>query len=287
VTDSRHRFLFSKGNIRGIWVNLEAGYQQLLSNSDYPEMLQTTLGEACVASCLLAATIKSNGSLTMQLKGDGDLQMLVMQTLADGDFRGMASWAENRKLSSASLFGKQGKLVITLDPGEGKKRYQGITEVVDDSLLLSLENYLTRSEQLPTRLWLASRPGEKTAGLLLQQLPDADLEYWEHLTIMADTIKSDELLDLDVQDILTRLYHEESLQLFPEEKLRFSCSCTRQKVVDMILGLGSVEAQQVLAEESIFEVKCEFCSKKDCFDEIDLETIFTTGKPPNMDDKIH
>lgn len=223
----------------------------------------------------------------MQLQGDGDVSMLVMQALADGSFRGMASWADGKTISPEMLFGEQGKLAITLDPGERKKRYQGITELIEDSLPKSLENYLSRSEQLPTRLWLANRPGKKAAGLLLQQLPDADSNYWEHLTILADTIHADELLDLDVKDILTRLYHEESLELFPAENLYFNCSCSDQKVVDMILGLGKREASKTLAEEGKFEATCEFCSKSYEFDQIDLETIFTTGKWGHLDDNIH
>ncbi len=287
MSNLRHRFLFSQGNIRGIWLNLDTAYQELVSQSDYPEIIQTVLGDACVASCLLAATIKSEGSLTMQLQGSGNLNLMVMQTLADGSVRGMANWSGDAQLSEQQLFGEQGKLVITLDPGNGKKRYQGITELVDDSLLATLENYLTRSEQLPTRLWLANRPGKKAAGLLLQQLPDADPEYWQHLTILADTISTEELLDLSAEETLTRLFHQESLELFPAEKMRFNCSCSNQKVVDMVLGMGQAEAESVLHEQSDFEVTCEFCSRTYRYDQVDLESIFKTGKLAKLDDNIH
>ncbi len=287
MSNLRHRFVFSTGNIRGIWVNLDSAYHELVSQSSYSDIVQSVLGEASVASCLLAATIKSQGSLTMQLQGNGDLKLLVMQAVADGSLRGMASCVEEAQLSPERLFGTEGKLAITLDPGEGKKRYQGITELVDDSLLATLENYLTRSEQLPTRLWLANRPGEKAAGLLLQQLPDADLEYWEHLTILADTISTDELLDLTAEETLTRLFHQESLELFPAEQMKFNCSCSDDKVVNMILGLGQTEVQEVFSETGKFEVKCEFCSKAYEYDQVDLETIFKTGKMADLDDNIH
>jgi len=287
VSNLRHRFLFSEGNIRGIWLNLESAYKELVSQSSYPEIIQSVLGDACVASSLLAATIKSQGSLTMQLQASGNINLMVMQTLADGSLRGMANWNEGAELSKQPLFGEEGKLVITLDPGEGKKRYQGITELIDDSLLATLENYLTRSEQLPTRLWLANTPGKKAAGLLLQQLPDADPEYWQHLTILADTISTEELLDLTAEQTLTRLFHQESLELFAAEELRFNCSCSNQKVVDMILAMGQAEAEVVLAENSNFEVKCEFCSRAYKFDQVDLESIFKTGKLAKLDDNIH
>jgi len=287
VSNLRHRFLFSEGNIRGIWLNLESAYQELVSQSSYPEIIQSVLGDACVASSLLAATIKSQGSLTMQLQASGNINLMVMQALADGSLRGMANWNEGAELSKQQLFGKEGKLVITLDPGEGKKRYQGITELVDDSLLATLENYLTRSEQLPTRLWLANNSGKKAAGLLLQQLPDADPEYWQHLTILADTISTDELLDLTAEQTLTRLFHQESLELFPAEAIQFNCSCSNQKVVDMIIAMGQTDAEAVINEKSAFEVKCEFCSRAYVFDQVDIESIFKTGKLAKLDDNIH
>lgn len=287
MSNLRHRFLFTEGNIRGIWINLDSAYQELVSQSSYPPIIQTVLGDACVASCLLAATIKSEGSLTMQLQSSGNINLMVMQTLADGSVRGMANWNEDASLTENQLFGAEGKLVITLDPGEGKKRYQGITELVDDSLLATIENYLTRSEQLPTRLWLANTPGKKAAGLLLQQLPDADPEYWQHLTILADTISTEELLDLTAEETLTRLFHQESLELFPAETMRFNCSCSNQKVVDMIVAMGQAEAEAVISEKSNFEVKCEFCSRAYEFDQVDLESIFKTGKMAKLDDNIH
>lgn len=287
MNNLRHRFLFTEGNIRGIWLNLDTAYQELVSQSNYPEIIQTVLGDACVASSLLAATIKSEGSLTMQLQGNGNINLMVMQSLADGSIRGMANWTEDAKLAEKNLFGEEGKLVITLDPGEGKKRYQGITELVNNSLLATLENYLTRSEQLPTRLWLANIPGKKAAGLLLQQLPDADPDYWQHLTILADTISTEELLDLSAEETLTRLFHQESLELFPAEKMRFNCSCTNQKVVDMILAMGQADAEAVLSEKSKFEVKCEFCSRAYEFDQVDIESIFKIGKMAELDDNIH
>lgn len=287
MTDQRYRFVFSQGNIRGIWVELDQTFQDLIQNTSYPKIIQTVLGQACAASCLLAATIKSDGNLTLQIQGDGDVSLLIMQAAADCSVRGMAIWDEDAKLSSESLFAQDGKLVMTLDPGEGKQRYQGITELQDHSLLASLENYLTQSEQLPTRLWLATEPGKKAAGLLLQQLPDADQDYWQHLNILASTITDKELLELPVEQTLTRLFHEESLELFAPDEMRFECSCSDQRVVNMILGLGQDEADSVIEEAGNFEVTCEFCAKTYIYDPIDVKTIFATGKLKQTDDNIH
>lgn len=291
MVDQRSRFLFSKQNIRGVIVDLEHSYQELLAHTDHSVLIQELLGEASVASCLLAATIKSKGSLSLQVQANALLSLLVVQVDAERTFRGMArihSEAENIEQAQASdLYGEDARLVITLDPGEGKKRYQGITEISDSSLLKSVENYLERSEQLPTRLWLAAEPGRRAQGLLLQQLPDADLDYWQHLMILTETLQDEELLELSSTEILTRLYHAEDIQVFPADSLSHRCSCTEQRVLAMILQLGVDEVRDIMTEQGKLEVTCQYCSRPYLFDSVDVEGLFKTGEKQQLDDKIH
>ncbi len=289
MADLRYRFLFSRHNIRGVIVDLEQSYADLLDHTDHSLSTQRLLGEASLASCLLSATIKSEGSLTLQLQDESMGSLLVVQVDAKCTFRGMARVPETNPelVNTEKIFGKNARLVITLDPGEGKQRYQGITEVSDDSLLKTVENYLERSEQLPTRLWMIAEPGQRVQGLLLQQLPDADLDYWEHLNILTDTLKSSELLELSSTEIMKRLYHAEEVQVFSPEPLAFRCTCSEQRVVAMILQLGLDEARDILAVQGQFEVVCEYCSRAYRFDEIDVEGLFKTGQRQPLDDKIH
>lgn len=294
MADQRSRFLFSQQNIRGVIVDLEHSYQDLLANTNHTEQVQQLLGEASVASCLLAATIKSSGSLSLQLQGSGVLSLLVIQVDAKRSFRGMARVHEAHSetgnadaVKAEDFYGEDARLVITLDPGTGKQRYQGITEISNTSLLSSLENYLQRSEQLPTRLWMFAAPGRRAQGLLLQQLPDADLDYWDHLTILTDTLKNEELLTLSSAEILNRLYHAEDVQIFPPETLAFSCGCSEDRVISMVLELGIDEIREILVSEDLLEVTCEYCSQPYRFDSVDVEALFKTGERQQLDDKIH
>lgn len=293
--DSLRRFLIESTHVRGEWIHLDATWNALLERAEYPNPVKELLGSALAATALLSATIKFSGSLTLQINGDGNVKMLVAQAQVgparSGEteghgrrtLRGLAQW-EGRPLSGTldTLCG-QGRLSLTIDPGRGGERYQGIVSLQGQTLSEALCTYFDSSEQLPTRLWLAV--GEQSvAGLLLQSLPgeNSDPDDWARSVALADTVTTSELLSLTAQDLLHRLYHEEDVRLFEREPLGFHCSCSRDRVVGMLRGLGRVEVEHILAEQDEVAVDCEFCGTHYVFDAVDIEEIFVAPNPSQL-----
>jgi len=279
--DVLNRFLFERTQVRGGLVHLDATWQAVLERHDYPPVIRDLLGQAMAAAVLLSTTIKFDGSLTIQLTGQGPLSMLVVQASAARTLRGLAHWQEPLPSAHLGELAGQARLVITIDPGEGKERYQGVVALEGARLSDALDAYFARSEQLPTRLWLAVSD-EAVAGLLLQRLPgeDADQDAWDRTVALADTVQEEELLSLPVEVLLHRLFHEEEVRLLEREPLCFRCSCSEARVKEMLRGLGSEEAHRILAEEGGVHVTCEFCNAQYHFDAVDLDALFTEGAMP-------
>lgn len=280
--DKLHRFLIDDANVRGEWVQLDSAWQALTDCADYPAPVRQMLGEAFAAVALLSATIKYNGTLIIQVNGGAPLNMLVVQASSEGKMRGMARWSDSIDVSEMeptvpAMFGSGATLVITVEPNEGKgERYQSIVALEGETLADCLTAYFEQSEQLKTRLELAV--GETSvAGLMVQRLPGeaADEDGWNRTSMLAETLKSEELLTLDVETLLHRLFHEENLRLYDGEALGFECGCSQQKVDDMLISLGREEADATLKEQGTIEVTCDFCNTRYVVDQIDLERIFT------------
>lgn len=277
--DKLHRFLIDDANVRGEWVQLDTAWQALTECADYPAPIRRMLGESFAAVALLSATIKYKGALVIQVNGGSPLSMLVVQATSEGKMRGMARWNDEAELGTtvSDLFGKDATLVITVEPEEGEgERYQSVVALEGETLAECLTAYFEQSEQLKTRLELAV--GETSvAGLLVQRLPGEaeDEDGWNRTSMLAETVKSEELLTLDVETLLHRLFHEENLRLYDGELLSFECGCSQQKVDDMLIGLGRKEAQDTLHEQGKIEVTCDFCNTHYEVDEIDLERIFS------------
>lgn len=172
--------------------------------------------------------------------------------------------------------------MITLDPREGH-RYQGIVALDRDSLADCLADYFAQSEQLPTRLWLAA-DGRGAGGLLLQRMPDEsqnqDVDAWERTVHLAATVKDEELLHLAPEEILQRLYHEETVRVFDPKALRFGCTCSRERIADALVGLGAQELREVLAEQGGIETQCHFCHTRYAFSIEEVEALLTEGDEP-------
>ena len=286
--DSLQRFLIEHTNVRGEWVHLDATWQAVLERADYPPAVREPLGEAMAAVALLAATIKFNGSLTLQVSGDGPISLLVVQATAAKTLRGLAHWRSDVPEGSlAARFGNA-RIVITIDPGQGKERYQGVVGLVGDHLGDALKEYFERSEQLPTQLWLAANE-QVAAGLLLQKLPGEteDADAWNRTVTLAETVTRDELLALGADEVLRRLYHEEQVRLFERDPVSFRCTCSRERVADMSLGLGPDEARSILDEQGEISVNCDFCNAHYLFDAVDVEQIFAAADHPPVKPTRH
>lgn len=278
--DTLQRFLFDAAPVRGEVVVLEDTWRQVLQRRAYPAVLEKIIGELMAASVLMTAMLKFEGSLVMQLHGKGRVKLIVVECESDLTMRATARWDEEAgDLPDApltELLG-EGRFVITLDPGTGVQPYQGVVGLSGVSIAAIIEHYMQTSEQLDTRLWLACADG-KTAGLMLQKLPagQGDPEGWQHLTTLAETLTPAELLSLDPQDLLFRLFHQDNLRVMAEEHPRFACRCSRERVGNMLKMVGRDEADSILAERGKVEVNCDFCNQHYQFDAVDVAQIFAS-----------
>jgi len=279
--DLLHRFIIDNTRVRGEMVHLHASWQAVLERYDYPPNVRRILGEAFAACALLSATIKYDGSLILQIRGDGPLHLLVIQSTSDGTLRGLARWTGDvPEEDLPSIFGN-GQMAITIEPKKGEP-YQGIIALQGNHIKHAIENYFIQSEQLNTRLWLASDE-ENCVGFLIQELPDmekkSNLETnhndWEHAEQLANTLTDEELLSLKTEEILHRLFHEDDVRLFEPSPLSFRCGCSTERIAQMIVTLGIDEARSIIDEQGKIQVDCEFCNAEYIYDSVDVENLFS------------
>lgn len=275
-SDSLQRFLFEHAAIRGELVHLDATWRAALERHDYPPAVGNLLGELMAAAALLSATLKFNGSLTLQIQGSGPVGLAVVEATSERTLRGMAQWSGTPQPMPFPALVGAGRFVITIDPREGGQRYQGIVSLEGETVSAALENYLLRSEQLDSRIWLAADT-RHAAGMLLQRLPgrrDDDGDTWNRATHLGATLTRAELLTLPAAEIIRRLYHEEDVRVFDRENLRFHCGCSRERVANVLRMLGHGEVRSILEERGRIDVDCEFCNHHYTFDRVDAEQLF-------------
>lgn len=293
--DSLQRFLFEQAPIRGELVHLDAAWRSVIERHDYPEILRNMMGELCVAAVLLAATLKLQGSLILQIMGKGAIRLLVVECTGDMQLRATAKWSGDLAQGTLPELIGDSHFVITLDPKDGGQTYQGIVELQGETVAEILQNYMSQSEQLESRLWLVAN-GERASGMLLQKLPgqirqteqdESDTDAWERALILADTMKAEELQQMPARQLLHRLYHEDDIRLFDAQAVTFHCSCSRESVTNMFKILGRVEVDSILAERGSLEVFCEFCNQRYEFDKVDAELMFIEAVIPPSSEKLH
>jgi molecular chaperone Hsp33 len=275
--DQFQRFIFEDSQVRGAWVQLGESYREIGSNAPYPDSVRELLGEALVASVLMSSTLKFEGTLSLQAQGEGPLSTLMAECSHDRHIRGLARFDEQAisEESFDTLLG-DGRMAITIAPDKGN-RYQGVVPREQDSLAGCLEDYFLRSEQIPTSLFLfADEQG--AAGLLIQRLPgatDKDDDLWNRVNHLASTVEAAELLELDSQTVLHRLFHEETVRLFEPEPVRFRCSCSRERTLGALEAIGKDECYSILEEQGTIEMDCQFCHTHYRFDRNDIDHLFT------------
>jgi molecular chaperone Hsp33 len=301
--DCMHRFVFEHFPIRGHLVHLDAAWRALIEHREYPESIRDLLGEAVAASILLAATIKFDGVLSLQLQGDGFVHLLLAQCTSGLGVRGLARYQEDGEHAAAPAAGPRvadligaGNLTVTLQTDEGAQRYQGVVPISGERLAESLQGYFENSEQLPTRLWLYA-DARGASGMLLQRLPgegggspaaDAEVDdAWRRVQLIGDTLTREELRTLSDLEILRRLFNEDDLRLFEPAPVYFRCRCSRERVAGMLQGLGEVETRAVLAERGEVEVRCDFCNRAYVFDAVDVERLFNAGASGDGGGRVH
>lgn len=281
MIDQLSRFTFDDIPVRGEIVQLSKSLTDVLEKHSYPANVGVALGEFMAAAALLSALIKFDGSLILQVKSAGQVTMLMAECRNRTMLRAIASYSDSFD-ADAPLF-ENGQLAITIDPDKGQ-RYQGIVEFRDGNLSAALEDYFYRSEQLRTRIWLASNE-TGAAGFLLQSLPESaetsslalQSESWEHLEALSETITDEELLSLAPEDILHRLFHQEQVRLQEPTAMKFSCSCSHERAANSLLTIGKYETEQALeASGEEIRIDCQFCNACYTFNEAQINTLFQT-----------
>ena len=283
--DFSQRFLFDDNDVRGELVALEDSYQHVLAKHAYPEPVARLLGEMLAAAALLAGNLKFEGLLVLQARSSGPVPLLMVECSSEREVRGIARYHAEQIEAQAGLreLMPEGVLALTVDPKEGQ-RYQGIVALDGADLAECLSLYFVNSEQLPTRFWLQS-DSRRARGLLLQALPADRLRdpeerqaAWEHVTTLADTLRAEELLELDNETLLHRLYHQEQVRLFDALPLEFRCSCSRERSARALVSLGEDDARRLLEEEGgTLSIDCQFCNHRYLFDAADLAQLFAGG----------
>jgi molecular chaperone Hsp33 len=312
-----HKFIFEGLPVRGMLVRLTDAWQDILArraaNSEtgaYPAPVRQLLGEMAAAGVLMQGNIKFNGALVLQIFGDGPVKLAVVEVQSDLSLRATATLrgdvADDASLSQMANQNNEARCAITLDPQDklpGQQPYQGVVPLFDDQrqplerFSDVLAHYMLQSEQLDTTLVLAAND-EVAAGLLIQRLPVQGLgnlsaqssaadedeigrnEDYARIAILAQTLQSEELLSLDVDTLLRRLFWQEDVRRFEPMAPRFACSCHRERVSQMIRSLGAEEAASIVAEQGQIEVGCEFCGQQYRYDAVDAAQLFVDGPSP-------
>lgn len=279
--DQIQRFLFDDTQVRGVVTGLQQSYQAILARDSYPRPVQLLLGEMMAACAAISTMMKFDGRLSIQARGEGALSIIQAECDNQADIRAIARWQGDisDELPPLQLLAEGGRMAITIEPANGK-RYQGVVALEGDTLAACLEGYFSRSEQLPTRFYLTA-DGKDAAAVMLQALPEqshqSSEEYqedWARLTTLADTLTAEEMLGLDNETLLTRLYHEETVRTFPAIDLRFYCDCSKERCGAALATLARQELDEIFEDEPLIRVHCQFCNEEYCFDQADVETLF-------------
>ena len=289
--DTLQKFMFENSLVRGELIEISDAWHQVQSRRTYPAVVSAIMGEMMAAAALLSANLKFDGTIIMQIHGDGPVQLLVAECDATLRLRATAKLREDAEISEqaglqqlVNAYG-EGRFAITLDPADkkpGQQAYQGVVALEGESVATVIENYMMRSEQLDTRLWLAA--DDKVArGLLLQKLPDdggkitplADADVWNRTVTLASTLNQQELLGTDIMTLLQRLYWEETVRVFDPRHPTFHCGCSREKVGNMLKMLGREEIDSALADLGKLDINCDFCGQDYLFDPVDCMQLFS------------
>jgi molecular chaperone Hsp33 len=291
-SDRVRRFVLERHPIRGHSVRLERAWCELREHQDYPPAVQALLGEAVAAVVLLAATLKFDGTLTLQLQGKGLVSLLVAQCTHDFKVRGMARHDPIGDSAGFRSLAGDGQIIVTVEATDRGSSYQGVVPISGDSLAESLEAYFVRSEQLPSRVVLAAAVGV-VSGMLVQRLageggkqptdPAALESAWMKVDHAMAALSGRELLEDDVENRLVKMFGDDAVRVFGGHDVRFECRCSRERVANVLRSLGAEEVRSVIAEQGACTVTCEFCQKPYKFDPIDVEQLFTDAAARGSD----
>lgn len=277
TNDTLQRFMFEQANIRGEIAHLNETYQTITQQHPYPPIVKQLLGQALVSCVLLTGSIKFEGNISLQFQGDERLPLLLVQCNHQFDVRGYAKYQKEDETVDYHAAFLAGKMMLTITQDNQTQPYRSIVPIISLQMSENLMHYFAQSEQISSRVWLAA-DDEQAAGMLLQLMPGQDTqqreEFWEYAIELGQTITEQELLALDNETILHRLYHETQLRLYPARSVRFQCRCNDDRVKQALLVLGEKEVRALSQEKKTIDIRCDFCNKNFTFDAIDVEILF-------------
>jgi len=291
AVDTLRRFVFERYPFRGQLVHLGPAWKAMMEHHDYPAHVRDTLGEAVAAAALLSSTLKFSGLLSLQLRGTGPMHLMLVECSDGLAMRAVARFRDPPDTRDLRELSGDGTLTVTIESGNAAHPYQGIVPLSGASMSDCLREYFEASEQLPTRLWLHA-DAEGASGLLLQRLPlqakpSALLESgaaaivaeevedaWRRVQLVAGTVTSAELGELEDRELLRRLFAEDDVRVFEPTPVYFRCRCSRERVANMLRALGREEVESVVADFGQVEVRCEFCSRAYRFDAVDCAGLY-------------
>lgn len=280
MSDNFQRFIFEKLDIRGAFVQLEATWQAMQHGRAYARPVLELLGQTTAVTTLIGSQLKTPGRLTFQLQGEGPVSLLVVDCDEQLRLRGMAKADPILNQTTATELIGDGRLLLTLQTNEAPKPYQSFVPIEGDDVSAIFENYLARSEQQPTRLFLFA-DGERACGLFLQKLPETpgrhelDEDGWNRVQQLAATIRPDEF-SLPAAELLHRLFAEEDVRLFEPHPVVYHCPRDEEKVRGALLSLGRDEVQAILDEHGEIRVQDDICNHEYLFGEEIIEELFPT-----------
>ena len=281
--DVLNRYLFDDMHARGELVQLESTFQNIIAEHNYPVGVSQLLGELVTATCLLTATLKFEGEIAIQLQGDGPVSYIAVNGNHQQEMRGIARvLKETNAVGLSNLIGS-GNMVITIRPDKGEA-YQGVVSLEKDTIAECLAHYFEVSEQIPTKIWLFNdSKNQQVAGALVQLLPDSDdkdkqIQDFEHLCQLTNTLKTDEVFSLDAKTLLHRLYHQENVRLYDPQNVRFKCGCSQEKCLGAIAQIEPIELKNILKEQGDVSMTCDYCKTTYVFDEFALAEFINETK---------
>jgi molecular chaperone Hsp33 len=274
--DRVRSFFFEQLDIRGVWVQLGAAWHEMTAGRAYPGPVLELLGQLAGVTTLITANLKQAGRLTFQLRGDGDVSLLVMDCDEQLRLRGMARAPSELSAGHLPALLGDGALTLTLDTADMRQPYQSHVPLQGDTLAAVFEHYLAQSEQAPTRLWLAANH-DTVGGLFLQALPGAaarDPDGWNRVQILADTVRAEELLGLGAIKLIERLFPEEDVRVYDPRPVSYHCPYDPDKIYSMLRSVGRVECEAILAEQGEIRVHDDICNHEYVLDAAAVAALF-------------
>ncbi|MGI9224336.1 MAG: Hsp33 family molecular chaperone HslO [Woeseiaceae bacterium] len=274
IADQITPFVFDALPVRGTLIRLSRAWRRMLRDHRYDEVVRETLGHAAAATGLIAQSMKFDGAITLQIQGEGNLHMLVMQCTSELEVRGMASFNEDGGARNFGELMRNAHCAITVDTGD--RPYQGIVEIEQSSLGASLQNYFARSVQVPSHVMLVS-DASLSGGILLQQMPgqsELDEDDWNRLGFIAATLRTGDFGNGDNMELIGKLFAEDDVRVFESKPVVFRCRCSRRRAEEVLRMLGEEETVEAVAEQGIVDVTCEYCGRRRSFDPIDISRLF-------------